>query len=104
MNKILTLLLGLILLSAGLVFAQQIPGPESTQSFSSKPVDAGNKYCPVSGRPIGVMGPGVVQEYNGKVYHLCCGGCVAAFKGNPEKYSKIAEAGVVSNTALTHSP
>ena len=97
MNKILTLVLGVILLGTGLVFAQQAPVQQSMQSASSQPVDVGNKFCPISGRPIGVMGPGVAQEYNGKVYHLCCGGCIATFKSNPEKYSKIAEAGAASN-------
>jgi YHS domain-containing protein len=98
MNKILTVVLGLVLVNASVVFAQQKPVPESMQSTSSQPVDAGNKFCPVSGRQIGVMGPGVTQEYNGKVYHLCCGGCISTFQSNPEKYSKIADAQVVQNT------
>jgi YHS domain-containing protein len=54
-------------------------------------VDAGNKFCPVSGRPIGIMGPGVQVQYNGKIYHLCCGGCITTFNSDPAKYAKIAD-------------
>ena len=97
MNKVLSLMLGVVLLSTGLVFAQQSSAPESMQS-SVQLVDAGNKFCPVSGRPIGVMGPGVTVQYNGKTYHLCCGGCISTFNNNPEKYSKIAEAQSLQNT------
>ena len=81
MNRVVSLTLGLFLLGLGLVFAQQSTAPESMQS-SVQPVDAGNTFCPVSGRPIGVMGPGVTQEYNGKIYHLCCGGCISTFQSN----------------------
>jgi len=97
MNNVLAIVLGIILLGTGTVFAQQTPATESMQS-TTQPVDAGNKFCPVSGRPIGVMGPGVTQEYNGKIYHLCCGGCIATFQSDPEKYSKIAEAQSAQNT------
>lgn len=87
MNKVVSLTLGIFLLGSGLVFAQQSSVPQS----SMQPADAGNTFCPVSGRPIGVMGPGAKVQYNGKTYHLCCGGCISTFNNNPEKYSKIAE-------------
>jgi len=45
-----------------------------------------NTVCPVSGKPIGSMGKGVSQIYQGKVYQLCCAGCVEKFKAKPEKY------------------
>jgi YHS domain-containing protein len=61
------------------------------QTFSANAKDVGNKICPVSGRTIGVMGPGVVEEYKGKIYHLCCGACVSTFESDPAKYSKIAD-------------
>jgi YHS domain-containing protein len=94
MKKILTL--GFIFIGATLLFAQQTPQTSSQPLQSTaQSVDAGNKFCPVSGRPIGVMGPGVTQEYNGKIYHLCCGGCISTFQSNPEKYSKIADTQVV---------
>src|SRR5579863_6729873 len=97
MNRVASLTLGVFLLVPGLGFTQQSQPPESMQS-SVQPVDAGNKFCPISGRQIGVMGPGVTQEYNGKIYHLCCGGCISTFQSNPEKYSKIADAQATQNT------
>ncbi|MBF0570217.1 MAG: YHS domain-containing protein, partial [Candidatus Omnitrophica bacterium] len=30
-------------------------------------------------------------EYKGKLYNLCCPGCISRFKADPEKYSKIAQ-------------
>jgi len=90
MKKVLTL--GFIFLGATLIFAQQTPPlSQSARSTATQPVDVGNKFCPVSGRPIGVMGPGVQEIYNGKIYHLCCGGCVSTFESDPGKYSKIAD-------------
>jgi YHS domain-containing protein len=88
MKNITTLTLGVIFMTMGLAFAQQTP---SAAQKATQAVDVGNKFCPVSGRPIGVMGPGVEETYNGKIYHLCCGGCVSTFESNPEKYSKIAD-------------
>ena len=54
------------------------------------PVKVNNTVCPVMGDKINMNDP-VTVEYNGKVYNLCCSMCVATFKANPEKYSKIAE-------------
>jgi YHS domain-containing protein len=88
MKKITALILGVIILSTGLAFAQQTP---STSQRAVQPVEVGNKHCPVSGREVGQMGPPIKVEYNGKVYNLCCPGCVSSFKNDPEKYSKIAE-------------
>jgi YHS domain-containing protein len=44
------------------------------------------KVCPVTGQPLGSMGtpPSVVIE--GKTVFLCCKGCEAALRKNPEKY------------------
>jgi YHS domain-containing protein len=61
------------------------------QVAAAQPIDVGNKFCPVTHRQIGLMGPGVQEVYNGKIYHLCCGGCISTFESDPEKYSKIAE-------------
>ena len=91
MRKTVILMLGFVLLAAGFVFAQQAPASKSIPSTSSKLVDVGNKVCPVSGNTIGVMGPGIQHVYKGKIYHLCCPGCIASFDSDPEKYSKIAE-------------
>lgn len=55
-------------------------------------IEVGNKICPVSGEKVGGdMGATVQYEYKGKVYNFCCAGCVATFKGDPEKYVKIVE-------------
>ncbi len=56
-------------------------------------MEVGNTVCPVSGEKVGgKMGPPVKMEYKGKVYNLCCPGCVATFKQDPEKYAAIAQA------------
>jgi YHS domain-containing protein len=88
MKKITALTLGIVFLTMGLTFAQQTP---SVKQSTVQPVEVGNKHCPVSGSEVGVMGPAVKVTYKGKVYNLCCGGCVATFNSDPEKYSKIAE-------------
>jgi len=48
-----------------------------------KLVDANNKLCPVSGKP--VSGKDFVV-YNGKKYGLCCPICKAEFLKDPAKY------------------
>ena len=53
-------------------------------------VKVNNTICPVMGDKVNTKEP-VTVEYNGKIYNLCCSMCVATFKANPEKYSKIAE-------------
>ena len=55
-------------------------------------VEVGNKICPVTGEKVGMDGEEIVkQEYNGKIYNLCCKMCFKDFNKDPEKYSKIAE-------------
>ncbi len=93
MNKVIMLTLGVVLLSAGLVFVQ--PTPPAAQT-AVQTVEVGNKICPVSGRPVGQMGPAVKHEYKGKIYNLCCGMCPRTFDSDPAKYAKIAEDEVAS--------
>ena len=88
MKKIITLTLGLVFLATGLSFAQQTPSAPQT---AVQAVEVGNKICPVSGNKVGEMSPPIKVEYKGKVYNLCCSGCIKIFENNPEKYSKIAE-------------
>ena len=94
MKNITALTLGVLLLTTGLSFAQQ----SSVATQAAQPVQIGNKICPVSGGPVkGSMGDTpVTVEYNGKVYNLCCPGCLSLFKKNPEYYSNIAEKEVAS--------
>ncbi|MBF0522007.1 MAG: YHS domain-containing protein [Candidatus Omnitrophica bacterium] len=50
--------------------------------------DVGNKICPISGAKI-VSNSGMasaIYEYEGKIYHFCCAGCISAFKKDPQKY------------------
>ncbi len=47
-------------------------------------VNAGNKFCPVSGDK--VSGKAGMVEYQGKRYGLCCPMCAAKFKKDPKKY------------------
>jgi len=90
MKKVTALTLGIVFLTMGLATAQQ--SPAGTPS-SAQLVQVGNKVCPVSKGPVtGAMGDKpVTVVYNGKIYNLCCPGCLNAFKKNPEKYSKIAD-------------
>ena len=92
MNKIIIGIMVFLILGVSAGWAQDTNSSGSSQMSAGQPIDVGNKICPVSGRPIGVMGPGVQYVYNGKIYHLCCGGCIGNFESDPGKYSKIAEA------------
>lgn len=47
-------------------------------------VDAGNKFCPVSGDEVSDKVEKV--EYHGKRYGLCCPMCAKKFLKDPEKY------------------
>ncbi len=47
-------------------------------------VDAGNKFCPVSGDKVSEKIEKV--EYQGKRYGLCCPMCAKKFRKDPEKY------------------
>ncbi|MFA5059411.1 MAG: TRASH domain-containing protein [Candidatus Omnitrophota bacterium] len=91
--KVLSLLLmgALLLTNTPASLAYHHEGQGATAQTPSTAVDAGNKICPVSGEEIGGMGEGVSYEYNGKVYKLCCLGCLKDFQKNPEKFSRIAE-------------
>ena len=91
MKKVIVLVLGVTLLGMGLAYAQQSP---STTQSDNKPVDVGNKICPVSGDVVAGSKMGdkpVTIEYNGKIYHLCCPMCIKSFKNDPAKYIKIVE-------------
>ena len=52
--------------------------------------DVGNRFCPVTGERIDENSK-VAYEYKGKIYNLCCSGCIEEFKSNPEKYIQIIE-------------
>ena len=55
-----------------------------------KPIEVGNKICPVSGQEI--KKEEVYQvEYEGKIYNLCCKMCLKDFKKDPQKYIEKLE-------------
>jgi len=44
--------------------------------------------CPTCGEAVDEKKTPYKMEYQGKVYHFCCGHCQDAFKKNPQKYAK----------------
>ena len=44
--------------------------------------------CPVTGEKLGSMGTPYKVAVNGRDVFLCCQGCEAELKANPEKYLK----------------
>ena len=49
------------------------------------------QMCPVTGEPLGSMGDPIPVTVQGRTIQVCCNGCVAAVKKNPEKYLKIID-------------
>jgi YHS domain-containing protein len=89
----LILMLGVVLMFAGPAWAVQPGQPADVEAQSGVVVAVNNKTCPVSGARISSdsgMAP-ATYEYKGKLYRLCCPGCIGAFSKNPEKYSGIAD-------------
>jgi YHS domain-containing protein len=103
--KLTSVILGTAIMVAGIPLAAHAQAAVEKQAV--KPVPVGNKICPVSGEKITIessMAP-VTYEYKGKVYNLCCSGCVKAFAKDPEKYSKIADDEVAnSQKQVTDKP
>jgi len=66
------------------------PAPkEATQATALN-----NQNCPVSKMPVGSMEPGAAMVYNGIKIGLCCAGCEATFKTDPEGYLQKAKESV----------
>jgi hypothetical protein len=55
--------------------------PSEHQTFLAKP-----RVCPVSGKPLGSMGPPVQIEVAGRAVLVCCDACAEPLKQAPEKY------------------
>jgi YHS domain-containing protein len=51
-----------------------------------KTLIARQKVCPVTGEPLGSMGPPFKVVVNGRTVFLCCKGCEKKIRQNPEKY------------------
>lgn len=58
--------------------------------LEQRPVDVGNKICPVSGEEINEEMK-ATYEYEGKIYNFCCAGCIDEFKEDPQTYIKKIE-------------
>ena len=53
---------------------------------------AAQTHCPVTGLPLGSMGPPIEVAYRGETVRLCCDGCVGAFEADPTGYiTKLRE-------------
>ncbi|MHB1559822.1 MAG: heavy metal-binding domain-containing protein, partial [Isosphaeraceae bacterium] len=74
------------------------PADDSTSLLSSlKPADRAlaerQKTCPVTGKTLGSMGTPKRVEVSGQVVFLCCKGCEAALRNDPERYlAKLPDA------------
>lgn len=78
----------MFIIMMALIFAA---GQSLAQNSDSKPVNAGNKICPIMGAPVN-LDNSVKVEYKGKIYNLCCMGCKGAFLQDPEAaLKKLAE-------------
>jgi Cu+-exporting ATPase len=56
--------------------------------------------CPVSGEEFVVTASSPTVEHEGKTYYMCCPGCSARFRANPQQYI-TAMAQRASGTAAT---
>lgn len=59
------------------------------QAAAETPSGKVQQTCPVTGEKLGSMGPLIPVTVNGRTIQVCCDGCVAAVKKNPEKYLQI---------------
>jgi hypothetical protein len=72
---------------ASFVKKYQVGTTKEGEAFATGGSIPPEKECPVSG------GLGTIPvTYMGKTYYVCCSGCKAEFKENPEKYVKEFEA------------
>ncbi len=67
------------------------PKADEPQQQEAKAINVGNKICPIMGNKI-PEGHEITVEHKGKVYNLCCAGCIDKFKSDPEKYVEKVEA------------
>lgn len=80
----------LLLATDKITYAEETPAVNNVTTEVAKPVDVGNKICPVTGQEID-ENTKATCEYDGKIYNFCCQMCVDKFKGDPQKYIKKIE-------------
>ncbi len=79
-----------LLMSRIAVTALAAPEESKAAVETMKPIDVGNKICPVTGEKIDEKTK-ATYEYEGKIYNFCCPMCIDAFKNDPQKYIKNIE-------------
>ena len=60
--------------------------------------------CPVTGLPVGTMGPAIVVEVQGRGVSVCCEACVPKLKAAPEKYLDLARRDAVTPDRVLSVP
>jgi YHS domain-containing protein len=89
---VLGLILCVVVLTAGriLLAGEVAKSVQTDASLVSKGQEVGNQICPVTGEKIDTKEK-VTYEYKGKIYNLCCSGCIEEFKKDPERYIQVIE-------------
>ena len=85
MLNLLLLFVGCMVLLTGTIEAKTVIGSAKTLVNKIEDKKIEQKICPVMG---GKIDPDLYYTYKGKKIYVCCPGCIAAIKKNPEKYLK----------------
>ncbi len=106
MLKLLVLFIGGMLLIPGTIEAKSVreAAKKIVKKIAVKKI--AQKKCPVMDRKIN---PKLYYKYKNQKIYVCCRGCIAAVKKNPEKYLKkvqkeIAAAGKKTSGTKKASP
>lgn len=73
-------------LAAGYFGAGRSGREESARPSGDRPIAPKQGVCPVTGKPLGSMGPPVSVTVNGRTVQLCCKGCEDRLRESPDKY------------------
>jgi hypothetical protein len=65
----------------------EAPAP-TTLPAEDRAVIARQKVCPVTGKPLGSMGPPLRVEVGGRAVWICCEGCEDRLRKDPGRYLK----------------
>ncbi len=65
--------------------------PASSSLLAQSPY-GGQKTCPVTGEPLGGMGPAIPVSIKGQTIYVCCRGCVAKVQRDPDTFLRKVEA------------
>lgn len=76
--------------------ATESPPPNRSEATHARvlndaPRGLAQQTCPVTGEELGSMGPPIPVNVKGRTIQVCCDGCVAAVRKNPDKYLKIVD-------------